>query len=337
MSNSFLNIPNLCVSGTPEKSSVVCPSFSLLQDDGNERPSKPILRGTSFPPIPWEKSEGLKPIIQPPPGFAPIPENSLTQLQTTKYIPTPNKNLKYFPPQNQNSSGFGFYRSLSGKVYPRSTPYHYMKYKHFTDRRRKAFQKSAYIIASIRVEQFKELGAVEYVKGIHIILRQYEPANSSKETCAIVALSKQWIRQLPYRFSNLYNILRSLPILNSIPGIQELGPYKLHVLKNLKYINSIDDNELILFNIEPKGQTTRSQHYYPTANLCLPGGGMETEDEFNWKKTAFREFEEETGFKLDETCVQLIDQQKWNGFDRESMYIVLKIEGQLPGADLNKK
>jgi hypothetical protein len=302
MSNSFFTIPNLCVSGTPEKSYEPSPSSFRLQDEDVAK---------------------LHKVVIPPPGFAPI-DHYPDQNSASEKSCALNETL---PIQNQIVPHFaGTYKPFSRMLYPRPSAYRYIRYRHFTDRRRKIFQKSAYILASIRAEYLKELGAVEYVKGICVILRQYEPANSSRETCAIIGLSKHWVRQLSYRFSNLYHILRSLSALNNIPGIQDLSPYKLNVLKNLmKYINDLDDNELILFNIEPKGQTSRSQHYYPTANLCLPGGGMEAEDEFDWKKTAFREFEEETGFKLNEANVQMIDQQKWNGLDRESMYIVLKI------------
>lgn len=323
MSNSFFNIPNFCVSGIPEKSSGPIVSPSLLQTGDISQARK---------------------TIRVPPGFAIIDQSSTFPLKSPRMMSNAELVLQHdkhsqkpielslpedtsrLPVQNQIPSNSRF----SGKYFSHNPPrpYYRFRYQHFGYgyRHRKQYQKSAYILSSIKTKYFKELGAIEYVKGICLIIRQYEPENSSRETCATLGLSKQWVRQLPYRFSYLYNILRSLSALESVPGIQELNPYKLHVLKSLmKYVNEIDDDELILLNIEPKGQTDRSQHYYPTANICLPGGGMETQDEFDWKKTAFREFEEETGFKLDEENIHLVDQQKMNGLDREAMYIILKI------------
>ena len=325
MSNLLFNTSTFCVSGTPEKSS------------------------ESFTPISLPQSSDLaqsRKTIRVPPGFDFINENGALPSRSTSELMNEeivqqhdrysSKSIESFssdeiikrPVQNQI---FPFSPRFGGKYfshdhYPR--PYYRFRYRHFGQgyNRPKQFQKSAYILSSIKMKYFKELGAVEYTRGIYLIIRQYEPENSSQETCATLGLSKQWVRQLPYRFSHLYDILRTLPVLQQIPGIQDLNPYKLHVLKNLmKYVNEMEDDELVLLNIEPKGQTDRSQHYYPTANICLPGGGMETEDEFDWKRTAFREFEEETGFTLDEQNIQVIDQQKWNSFNREIMYIVLKI------------
>lgn len=301
MANSFFNIPNSCASDVSEKSlSSSCPS--LLQTSSIIQARK---------------------TIRPPPGFSSA-EKNLLNIELVRQQSTENS----LPKQNQVPFVPKFNKYFS---HDHSRAYCHFRYRQFGYGRRKQFQKSSYILSIIKADYFKELGAIEHVKGIHLITRQYEPENSSRETCATLGLTKQWVYQLPYRFNYLYSILRSLPALESVPGIQDLNPYKLNVLKSLmKYVNEIGDDELILLNIEPKGQTDRSQHYYPTANICLPGGGMEKEDESDWKKTAFREFEEETGFKLDENHIKLINQQKWNSLDREAMYIILKIEKLIP-------
>ena len=78
------------------------------------------------------------------------------------------------------------------------------------------------------------------------------------------------------------------------------------LFKEIIYCFNPDD--LILFNIEPKGYGKLYQKY-PVPRLCIPGGTMENQDENSFIKCGFREFKEETGFNIEFAC-NIIDEEK---------------------------
>lgn len=188
-------------------------------------------------------------------------------------------------------------------------------------------RKCSYILAVIKAELFVKYGAKQIAKGIYIMEKIYNDTVYG-ETCAIIGLHKNLVRQLLDKNSDIYTFMRQLDILKNIPGIENLSPYRLYVLKcMLKYLYFVYNDEIILFNIEPKGNKP-IEHIYPCANICLPGGGIEKNDGKCWEKCARREFSEEVGLMIPEngsTDISLITKQKFTFMDRQSMYFMWRI------------
>ena len=209
---------------------------------------------------------------------------------------------------------------------PRLPFYRYVRYNHFSDRRNRPYRKSAYVLAIVQPSFLTRLGATLVYEGIYLLPRVYDGTEAG-ETCAILGLSRAWTRHVSSPHSPLYDVLRSCEALAAVPGIADLSPYKLNVLRTMhKYINQIGDNEVILFNVEPKGENGRTQQTYPCANICLPGGGMEHKDEYSWERTAFREFGEEVGVRLRDDDIHVVGKHKFNFADRQAMFFVAKLE-----------
>jgi hypothetical protein len=179
------------------------------------------------------------------------------------------------------------------------------------------------VIAAIDASLFAKAGAQSlrdgvYQDGVYILPRKYD-GTPSGETCAIVGIARRHIRELFNQSGRIYNLLRGCPLLRDVPGIADLGPYKLGALKcMLRNLYFVLDSELVLFNIEPKGEDG-NEKLYPRANICLPGGGMEIQDDYSWERCALREFEEEVGVKLDKED-KLIARQRFTFQDRQAMY-----------------
>lgn len=189
-------------------------------------------------------------------------------------------------------------------------------------------RKCSYILAIIKAELFLKYGAKQVSNGIYIMKRSYNNTVYG-ETCAIIGIHKNLIRQVIDKDDNIYSFIKNLDILKNVPGINDLSPYRLCILKSmLKYLYFVYNDEIILFNIEPKGNNYL-EHIYPCANICLPGGGIEKNDGKCWEKCARREFNEEVGLMLptsDSTDINLITKQKFTFTDRQSMYFMWRIK-----------
>lgn len=195
-------------------------------------------------------------------------------------------------------------------------------YKKFPHKNRKC----GYVIASIDINTFVEKGAQELISNTLYIMNRVYTGEPTGETCAIIGVNKRHIKSLFDNESLLYKMLKSCPQLVNVPGINELSPYRLISLKYLyKYMYFIYDRELILFNIEPKGDN-KNERLYPCANICLPGGGMETKDGQCFETCAKREFLEETGFEISSESAKLITKQKISFPDRQSMYFIYRLK-----------
>ena len=99
---------------------------------------------------------------------------------------------------------------------PRLPFYRYVRYSHFSDRRRRPYRKSAYLLAIVRSEFFIELGARRIEEGIYLLPRVYDGTESG-ETCAIVGLNRAWARQVVDPTTSLYELLQDLPGSESSP------------------------------------------------------------------------------------------------------------------------
>jgi hypothetical protein len=269
---------------------------------------------------------------RPPPGFG-NPNSALDDHTSRAFSPEIGLRFR----RDSSSQPIPLTRSppnftLSHSFPPPRLPYYrYVRYNHFSDRRNRSHRKSAYVLAIVQPDFLLRLGAAIIHDGIFLLPRVYDGTESG-ETCAILGLSRTWVRQVASPHSPLYEILRSCSALSTVPGIDDLSPYKLNVLRTMnKYINQIGDNEVVIFNVEPKGENGRTQQTYPCANICFPGGGMEHQDEYNWERTAFREFGEEvlpTGVKLSDEDIHVIARHRFTFADRQAVFFVAKL--QLP-------
>lgn len=230
------------------------------------------------------------------------------------------------------SVGLGAYYNLpcSGKQeryeYLRDTRENnsYYKKKHISPR--KHLRKCSYVIAVIKIEKFRQLGAKEIHNGIFIINKKYSETSGNHHS-AVIGIHKNYVQQLLDPNSEIYNILSNSNELSHISGIKELYPYKLDALKYLlKFMYFIYDKELLLFTIEPKGEN-KFEKIYPRANLCLCGGGLEPSDGQCYEKCARREFLEETGIDIPEFGeeAKLITKQKYKFSDRQAMHFIIRI------------
>lgn len=150
---------------------------------------------------------------------------------------------------------------------------------------------------------FKGCQLINDSSDIYVILKKYD-GTCKNEVSALIGIPFKYFSDC----DSLLNILRKSKSLENIPGINELAFYKLNVLKYVeKYM---DDDSLILFTIEPSGIAPDGREY-KTANLCLPGGGLELSDK-NLIECARRELFEETGINIPRKTYISLTKQYFN-------------------------
>jgi 8-oxo-dGTP pyrophosphatase MutT (NUDIX family) len=74
-----------------------------------------------------------------------------------------------------------------------------------------------------------------------------------------------------------------------------------------------DTNDLLLFNIEPKGEG-EYENKYPEPRITIPGGGMEEKDLRDFERCGIREFEEETGLDIENSYEKISKEKIKKGF-----------------------
>jgi len=149
-------------------------------------------------------------------------------------------------------------------------------------------RKAAYCIVLTSIEVFNSIGGQKETEGIYSLI------SNTKEACAVLGISVGLIKD----FSLPVETIKKFNSLKLIPGIEQLAQYNLGILRKLEiYLERAKKDELVLFNIEPKGNGYL-ERMYPNANICLPGGGLEYKDGNDLMKTAWREFYEEVGIML---------------------------------------
>ena len=197
------------------------------------------------------------------------------------------------------------------------------EFKNFKPKRK--IRKCAYILAILSLDFFKEFGAVplEEDPNIYIANRTYTN-DSSNETCAVIGINKHYVRYLFDDNSILYQKLRASNQTKNIYGIESLRSYRLEPVKHLlKFLYFVPEKDIIVFNLEPKGKDDKVK-IYPTANICVPGGGMETSDNNCYELCGRREFQEETKINIPK-FIKYIVRQKFNFQDRQAMYFMIKM------------
>lgn len=197
-------------------------------------------------------------------------------------------------------------------------------------------RKCAYIIAAIETSIVLGQGAVEIkindMLSVYILKRNYD-GTPTGETCALICVPKRHVIDLFDSKNQIYTVLRAHPLIADIPGILSLLPYRLvHIKCMFRYFFNLRESELIIFNIEPKGMNNIHERFYPSANICLPGGGIEDQDDGLLEKCARREFMEETGFVLPDDQ-NIIAEQMLVFNDRHAMYYIMRLRELIRRSD----
>jgi 8-oxo-dGTP pyrophosphatase MutT (NUDIX family) len=187
---------------------------------------------------------------------------------------------------------------------------------------KKKISKSSYIISLINKKYFIEYGATlltysnkdAFKKSYNIyhILKTYD-GSPSHETCALLGIPIEFWNELLLNDSLLLNFIKSSPELSHIQDISKLST---HYINNplfyfryaFKDIKNYCSDDLILFNIEPRGNG-RLEKSYPVPLITIPGGSMEFQDNHSFEKCAMREFKEETNIDLENIHIRLYDEK----------------------------
>jgi hypothetical protein len=159
-------------------------------------------------------------------------------------------------------------------------------------------KKCSYFLAIIKREHFIKLGA-KYTNNFYVIQKNYD-GSSTGETCALIGINKIDVINLIY---NTEKFLPNITTSDYLQHVESLEKLSIKLIENTikyfsKYIVNLADDDLLLFNIEPKGQTKRQLRFYPNPNMSIPGGNMEKIDNYCIEKCGEREFYEETGIDI---------------------------------------
>ena len=176
-------------------------------------------------------------------------------------------------------------------------------------------RKGSYIMAIMPISSFmKQQGAMKLDCGIYFIKKDYD-GTPTKETCALLGIP----------LINVTDFLdETCAFVSSIKHDKELQYIKDIVRLSVRYIqNPIskfkmffrreDTSELLLFNIEPKGEGIQELKY-PEPRITIPGGGMEEKDLRDFEKCGIREFQEETGLDISDTYERISKEKIKRGF-----------------------
>jgi hypothetical protein len=176
-------------------------------------------------------------------------------------------------------------------------------------------RKGSYIMAIMPISSFmKQQGAMKLDCGIYFIKKDYD-GTPTKETCALLGIP----------LINVTDFLdETCAFVSSIKHDKELQYIKDIVRLSVRYIqNPIskfkmffkreDTNDLLLFNIEPKGEGIHELKY-PEPRVTIPGGGMEEKDLRDFEKCGIREFKEETGLDISDTYERISKEKIKRGF-----------------------
>ena len=178
-------------------------------------------------------------------------------------------------------------------------------------------KKGSYIIAIISKSSFVGMGAELLNNGIFFIPKEYK-GTSHFETHALLGIPKHLVSDLIKEDSTLLDSIRSESKLNYVPGLNMLSCARISdpLSKFLRYLNHCNDNDLLLFNIEPMG-TGRLKRCYPVPYITVPGGRMDDIDNHSFESCGLREFREETGFDIS-FCHKEITRQKIKKYNNKN-------------------
>ncbi len=203
------------------------------------------------------------------------------------------------------------------------------------------YKKSAYILALVSTFNFIKIGGSKLNNGIYFIKKDYN-GDPDKETCALIGVPIKNIGDFIDFNGELLNTLKDCEELSYINGLRDITTkYISYVIKKfLPYFENVDSNNLLILNIEPRGETPKTSYLYPVPRITIPGGKMEAKDSYNFELCGLREFKEETGIDIT-NCHEKISREKINNGKKfykrknkkskvnlifENMYYLVKIK-----------
>ena len=169
-------------------------------------------------------------------------------------------------------------------------------------------------MAIISAENFEKKGATKLDCGIYWIKKEYD-GTSTGETCALIGIPLHLIFSMIDEECDLVKTLRLEEKLSYIEGIEELSCRYVQtaITKFKMFFKREDVEELMLFNIEPKG-SGKLEKQYPKPLITVPGGTMEEKDLQDFERCALREFKEETGLDISDTHHKISREKVKKGF-----------------------
>jgi hypothetical protein len=166
-------------------------------------------------------------------------------------------------------------------------------------------KKCGYLLTIINREEFIEIGA-DFIENssIFYIKRDYD-GSSTGETEALIGVNYKDVKSFVENEEkcNFLNLIKNCYELNYVEDIENIDMSEIQkgILKYFSGIlGNMQEDELIILNIEPRGRTQKQLKIYPHPCLSIPGGNMEKDDNLSFEKCAVREFIEETGININE-------------------------------------
>lgn len=176
-------------------------------------------------------------------------------------------------------------------------------------------RKGSYIMAIMPIESFmKQQGAMKLDCGIYFIKKEYD-GTPTKETCALLGIPLINVTDFLDETCAFVSSIKHDKELQYIRDIHNLSIRYIQspISKFKMFFRREDTSELLLFNIEPKGEGIQELRY-PEPRITIPGGGMEEGDLRDFEKCGIREFKEETGLDIQDTYEKISKEKIKRGF-----------------------
>ncbi len=176
-------------------------------------------------------------------------------------------------------------------------------------------RKGSYIMAIMPVSSFmKQKGAMKLDCGIYFIKKDYD-GTPTKETCALLGIPLLNVTDFLDENCAFVSSIRYDKELQYIKDIDNLSVK--HIQKPISKFKTFFKRELtedlLLFNIEPKGEGVYEDKY-PAPRVTIPGGGMEDKDLSDFERCGIREFTEETGLDIANSYEKISKEKIKKGF-----------------------
>ncbi len=176
-------------------------------------------------------------------------------------------------------------------------------------------RKGSYIMAIMPIASFmRQKDAMKLDCGIYFIKKDYD-GSPNKETCALLGIPLKNVTEFLDENGSFVKGIRKSNELQYIKDIHNLSVrfVQTPISKFKVFFRREDDQDLLLFNIEPKGEG-EYEKIYPEPRITIPGGGMEEKDSKDFEKCGIREFKEETGLDISNSYEKISREKIKRGF-----------------------
>jgi hypothetical protein len=176
-------------------------------------------------------------------------------------------------------------------------------------------RKGSYIMAIMPISSFmKQHSAKKLDCGIYFIKKEYD-GTPTKETCALIGVPLNMVMEFLDENGQFIKSIREDKELQYIEKIEKLTiKYVQTPISKFKiFFRRESQHDLLLFNIEPKGEG-HLERSYPEPRISVPGGGMEDSDYYNFETCGLREFKEETGLDISNSYERISREKIKRGF-----------------------